>query len=180
VARAGRQEIAGMDARPDVAAAPSFPRIAPLIQQSDLPRGAWPSGHVWIGQGMPLGRQPGKWSSPLWPRLRKPVPQCVVQCYGRVAEIPAADHYAQYEYWLLTSQRWLMRDIGSLLGRTLVCDCDSPDDCHGHVLVHWAAEYAAGRVCRLCGCTEQTACGDGCYWLRPGRCSACGECDHER
>ena len=28
-------------------------------------------------------------------------------------------------------------------------------------------------VCRVCGCTEENACGDGCYWVEPGLCSSC-------
>lgn len=31
----------------------------------------------------------------------------------------------------------------------------------------------AGPRCRVCGCTEQTACDGGCRWVEPDLCSAC-------
>ncbi len=29
------------------------------------------------------------------------------------------------------------------------------------------------RFCRICGCTERCACGDGCSWIEDDLCSAC-------
>lgn len=29
------------------------------------------------------------------------------------------------------------------------------------------------RVCRKCGCTENRACPEGCFWVAPDLCSAC-------
>ena len=31
------------------------------------------------------------------------------------------------------------------------------------------------EVCRSCGCTDDHACQCGCYWSKPGLCSACAE-----
>ncbi len=28
-------------------------------------------------------------------------------------------------------------------------------------------------VCRMCGCTQDNACEDGCYWVEPDLCSHC-------
>jgi len=28
-------------------------------------------------------------------------------------------------------------------------------------------------TCRVCGCTDHVGCGDGCWWVEPGLCSAC-------
>lgn len=33
----------------------------------------------------------------------------------------------------------------------------------------------AGGVCRVCGCTDETACFGGCSWVAPDLCSACGD-----
>lgn len=30
-----------------------------------------------------------------------------------------------------------------------------------------------GQVCRVCGCTDDEACPEGCYWIAPDLCSAC-------
>lgn len=32
-----------------------------------------------------------------------------------------------------------------------------------------------GPTCRACGCTDNTACEDGCYWVEPDLCSSCVE-----
>lgn len=38
-----------------------------------------------------------------------------------------------------------------------------------------AKKFAAAlpTTCRVCGCTEEKACEDGCSWVAPGLCSAC-------
>jgi hypothetical protein len=42
---------------------------------------------------------------------------------------------------------------------------------------HRAFAIDLGEHCRLCGCTEFTACagafGEGCHWVKPGVCSEC-------
>lgn len=34
-------------------------------------------------------------------------------------------------------------------------------------------ESVQGTKCRVCGCTEEKACPDGCYWVEPDLCSQC-------
>lgn len=34
-------------------------------------------------------------------------------------------------------------------------------------------------VCRVCGCTEGNACGDGCYWVESDLCSSCADMELE-
>ena len=29
--------------------------------------------------------------------------------------------------------------------------------------------------CRLCGCTDEEACADGCFWAEPDLCSVCAK-----
>lgn len=31
-----------------------------------------------------------------------------------------------------------------------------------------------GQYCRVCGCTEEDPCDEGCWWIEPDLCSACG------
>lgn len=31
------------------------------------------------------------------------------------------------------------------------------------------------QTCRFCGCTDLQACPEGCYWVKPGLCSACAD-----
>lgn len=35
----------------------------------------------------------------------------------------------------------------------------------------------AEEACRVCGCTWNNACRGGCYWVEPGLCSACVDCE---
>jgi hypothetical protein len=51
---------------------------------------------------------------------------------------------------------------------------------HGHQgateliwLDPWPEPGAA--TCRVCGCTDDTACFGGCYWVAPDLCSSCGD-----
>lgn len=44
----------------------------------------------------------------------------------------------------------------------------------------WDAEWLAyarrhqlAGVCRVCGCTDERACADGCTWIEPDLCSTC-------
>ncbi|MBC5805655.1 MAG: hypothetical protein ACR2KS_10285 [Candidatus Eremiobacter antarcticus] len=32
-------------------------------------------------------------------------------------------------------------------------------------------------VCRMCGCTDELSCPDGCYWVESDLCSQCCDCD---
>ncbi len=36
-----------------------------------------------------------------------------------------------------------------------------------------AEEVPEEAVCRVCGCTDNHACPDGCYWVEPDLCSQC-------
>lgn len=38
-----------------------------------------------------------------------------------------------------------------------------------------AADLENFPVCRVCGCTDDTPCEGGCYWVEPDLCSACTE-----
>jgi DNA-directed RNA polymerase subunit RPC12/RpoP len=38
----------------------------------------------------------------------------------------------------------------------------------------YACRRCGERVCAVCGCTDSSACPDGCWWLRPGVCSTHG------
>lgn len=40
-------------------------------------------------------------------------------------------------------------------------------------------QAASERVCRVCGCTEGNACGDGCYWVEDDLCSSCADMELE-
>lgn len=40
---------------------------------------------------------------------------------------------------------------------------------------HIYAVRARERACRMCGCTDERACSDGCYWVEVDLCSACEE-----
>lgn len=40
-------------------------------------------------------------------------------------------------------------------------------------------QAASEAVCRVCGCTEGNACGDGCYWVEDDLCSSCAEAELE-
>lgn len=42
------------------------------------------------------------------------------------------------------------------------------------IFLRVAAPMTLGiRVCRACGCTDMSACDDGCYWVEDDLCSAC-------
>lgn len=34
-------------------------------------------------------------------------------------------------------------------------------------------EYLPLRTCRVCGCTDDDGCCEGCWWAAPGLCSSC-------
>lgn len=39
---------------------------------------------------------------------------------------------------------------------------------------HFSAPYVlAGPRCRICGCTNDNACPEGCHWIEPDLCSSC-------
>lgn len=49
---------------------------------------------------------------------------------------------------------------------------------HGHqgaTELVWLTEEMTDRVCRACGCTDETACAGGCYWVAEDLCSQCGD-----
>lgn len=35
--------------------------------------------------------------------------------------------------------------------------------------------FAAPATCRVCGCTDESACPTGCWWVEPDLCSRCGD-----
>jgi ferredoxin len=45
---------------------------------------------------------------------------------------------------------------------------DSPDQCFDGIEINL-------DKCIMCGCTEDHACEEGCYWILPGLCSVCAE-----
>jgi hypothetical protein len=50
--------------------------------------------------------------------------------------------------------------------------------CSGAMLVPNGGGYCATcapnvMFCRVCGCTDEQSCVDGCYWTEPGLCSSC-------
>lgn len=48
---------------------------------------------------------------------------------------------------------------------------------HGHqgaTELRWLGRPSDG-FCRVCGCTEESACFGGCYWVAPDLCSQCGD-----
>lgn len=36
-----------------------------------------------------------------------------------------------------------------------------------------AVTWRARSICRGCGCTDDNACPDGCFWVEPDLCSQC-------
>lgn len=56
-----------------------------------------------------------------------------------------------------------------------------PNEC-GHISRRWDCwqRYFRQRVeneqvCCVCGCTEDNACSDGCWWVKDDLCSACND-----
>lgn len=87
----------------------------------------------------------------------------------------AIDEYRRY---LIRERRDLMKRLPELEGKRLGCYC-APQSCHGDVLIELLELYRAGGVCRVCGCTDESACWDEelgpCSWAEPGLCSHCKE-----
>jgi hypothetical protein len=49
---------------------------------------------------------------------------------------------------------------------------------HGHsgaTELVWLDKEPSDRICRACGCTDDTACLGGCYWVAEDLCSQCGD-----
>jgi hypothetical protein len=46
-------------------------------------------------------------------------------------------------------------------------------------LDRYAIDHKLTMCCRLCGCTDEEACPEGCEWVAAGFCSACAEKDGE-
>lgn len=58
--------------------------------------------------------------------------------------VPPRNTYSKYEHYLLSNKE-LLREIPSLIGKTLVCWCKSPDyKCHANVLAKYANLHATG------------------------------------
>lgn len=94
---------------------------------------------------------------------------------GRKTLIPvetreqAVDEYRNY---MLVERHDLLIQLPELIGKRLGCWC-APELCHGDVLVELIELYQAGGICRQCGCSQNSACEEGCSWVEPGLCSVC-------
>ncbi|MCL4759734.1 MAG: hypothetical protein KJZ96_15475 [Rhodocyclaceae bacterium] len=56
------------------------------------------------------------------------------------------------------------------LQRTTVAEV-SRADCAG--VAYWSIKTDPDQACRLCGCTWDHGCEDGCYWIEADLCSSC-------
>lgn len=112
--------------------------------------------------------RPSKWGNPFSHRPGANV----IQVETREEAI------AEYRRYLVHERRDLMTQLPELEGKRLGCYC-APQSCHGDVLIELLELYRAGGVCRVCGCTEYSACEDDdlgpCSWAEPGLCSHCKE-----
>lgn len=78
----------------------------------------------------------------------------------------------RYRSYMIFERHDLLISLPELIGKKLGCWCH-PELCHGDVLLELIDLYEAGRICRQCGCSDNSACEEVCYWVEPGLCSAC-------
>jgi hypothetical protein len=58
-------------------------------------------------------------------------------------------------------------------GFTALTLMDPPDPGQKRVLEGPDLAVLGIRACRVCGCTDESACTDGCYWVAEDLCSTC-------
>lgn len=68
------------------------------------------------------------------------------------------------------------RYLGDYLGCPPECESYS-DNCKKDPWICWQgylrARGAEEAICRVCGCTQNNACEEGCYWVESDLCSHC-------
>ncbi len=77
------------------------------------------------------------------------------------AWMPVAEHVAFYVDYGVSPGMQLALDEANRLG-----------------IPHDMREIGRHPTCEICRCTDYAACEGGCFWMRPGLCSACYEEGH--